>query len=367
MTACACSWSSHRAGSADAFAQLVGLLAHRVRVEHGLDAGELRRQFGDLAGGVDCHGGSLREETGSQISMPRAAQVTRLDIAPSPGRPRRPARPERGQSGSRLAPTRVRIARTATDSVATVNASLSQISVSVCAGPDHRGLVPPGPGRSRCSGVPPEPVTVSTSLVSAACAAYRSSRSAPAGHRAPPVVPGQRGDPVPEPADLQPVGQVEVDLRGLLHRPPVPTWPPRRCRTPSSRAPSPRPGRPGRRARPWRSARSRRSSNPVTSRPASSLGTLAATAAMPSAKKSTVGWMSNGGRRLCSSQRVARSVSFRPSSSTWICTVVSTWPSRASTWAQKSGMSKHVPGDQPGPGDVRDGRPGLLGQPEQRT
>jgi hypothetical protein len=48
--------------------------------------------------------------------------------------------------------------------------------------------------------------------------------------------------------------------------------------------------------------------------------------------------MPNGGRRLASSQRTARSVSFRPSSSIWICTVVSTWPSRASTWAQKSGI-----------------------------
>ncbi len=52
-------------------------------------------------------------------------------------------------------------------------------------------------------------------------------------------------------------------------------------------------------------------------------------------------WMSNGGRRLYSSHRVARSVSLRPSSSRariWMAT--STSPSSASTWAQKPGMSK---------------------------
>ncbi len=49
--------------------------------------------------------------------------------------------------------------------------------------------------------------------------------------------------------------------------------------------------------------------------------------------------MSNGGRRLCSSHRAARSVSLRLSrlSSTW--TEVSTLPSSAWTWVQKPGMS----------------------------
>ena len=51
-------------------------------------------------------------------------------------------------------------------------------------------------------------------------------------------------------------------------------------------------------------------------------------------------WMSNGGRRLCSSHRAARSVSLRPSSSSRIWTEVSTWPSSASTCAQKPAMSK---------------------------
>src|SRR5262249_28027734 len=40
------------------------------------------------------------------------------------------------------------------------------------------------------------------------------------GHGVPPVVPGQRGDPVTQPGDLQPVGQVEVRLGGLLDRAP---------------------------------------------------------------------------------------------------------------------------------------------------
>ena len=50
--------------------------------------------------------------------------------------------------------------------------------------------------------------------------------------------------------------------------------------------------------------------------------------------------MSNEARRLCSSQRAARSASLRPSSVSRIWTEVSTFPSSASTWAQKPGMSK---------------------------
>ena len=49
--------------------------------------------------------------------------------------------------------------------------------------------------------------------------------------------------------------------------------------------------------------------------------------------------MSNGGRRLCSSHRVARSVSLRPSSSRVIWAAMPTWTFRLSTWCQKAGMS----------------------------
>ena len=49
--------------------------------------------------------------------------------------------------------------------------------------------------------------------------------------------------------------------------------------------------------------------------------------------------MSNGGRRLCSSHRTARSVSLRPSSSKVIWAARLTCPSSASTWRQKAGMS----------------------------
>ena len=72
----------------------------------------------------------------------------------------------------------------------------------------------------------------------------------------------------------------------------------------------------------------------------SSLGSPDVTLSTPPAKKSMVAAMSNGGRRLCSSHRVPRSVSLRPSSSmsSWVGT--STWPSSASTWAQNPAMSK---------------------------
>ena len=50
--------------------------------------------------------------------------------------------------------------------------------------------------------------------------------------------------------------------------------------------------------------------------------------------------MSNGDRRLCSSQRAARSVSLRPSSSSEIWVLTSTTPSSWCTWAQNEGMSK---------------------------
>ena len=73
------------------------------------------------------------------------------------------------QSGSVLTATSVLMARTATDSVATVKASLSQISVSVwvarCTADSFRFAQ----AASRSSGLP-GPVTMSTSLASAACA-----------------------------------------------------------------------------------------------------------------------------------------------------------------------------------------------------
>ena len=71
----------------------------------------------------------------------------------------------------------------------------------------------------------------------------------------------------------------------------------------------------------------------------SSLGRPARTVRTPSAKKPTVASMSNGGRRLCSSQRLARSVSLRPSSSIAICGAMPMLPPRPSTWCQKAGMS----------------------------
>src|ERR1022692_5344786 len=101
---------------------------------------------------VDCHGGSLRE----------------TDQAPIP----------LAHAGSVLVATSVRIALTATDRVATLNESLSQISTSVCAALLTTGSFLATQDASRCSGVPGS-VTVSTSLASAACALYRSSRSAP--------------------------------------------------------------------------------------------------------------------------------------------------------------------------------------------
>jgi hypothetical protein len=44
-----------------AIAQGIGFLAHRVRVEDGLHAGESRLERGDLTRPVDCHACSLRE------------------------------------------------------------------------------------------------------------------------------------------------------------------------------------------------------------------------------------------------------------------------------------------------------------------
>ena len=111
---------------------------------------------------------------------------------------------------------------------------------------------------------------------------------------------------------------------------------------------------------------SRRSSNPDRSRPVSSLGRPGRTVSTPSAKNSTVAWMSNGGRRLCSSQRAARSVSLRPSSSSVI------WAADADPGSlqrldlvPEGRHVEHLAGDQPGPGEVRYRRAGLLDQPEQ--
>ena len=84
----------------------------------------------------------------------------------------------RKPSGRELAATRVRMARSATDSVVNVKRSLSQISPSVCAAIATAASLRATQAASRCSGDSPESVTPSTSLVSDACAAYRSSRSA---------------------------------------------------------------------------------------------------------------------------------------------------------------------------------------------
>ena len=89
-----------------------------------------------------------------------------------------------------LVATSVLITRTATDRVVKVNRLLSQISARVAAARETAARVlrlPRGDPVRRAAGCPatatpgqpaPVPPTASTSLVSAACAAYRSSRSA---------------------------------------------------------------------------------------------------------------------------------------------------------------------------------------------
>ena len=79
------------------------------------------------------------------------------------------ARPHIGSNRLPLVVTSVRTARTATDKVATVNALLSQISVSVWLARLTAESLRCTQAASRCSGVP-GPVTLSTSLASAACA-----------------------------------------------------------------------------------------------------------------------------------------------------------------------------------------------------
>ena len=76
--------------------------------------------------------------------------------------------------------TRVRMARRATDKVVNVKRSLSQISPSSWVAMATAASLPDAQAASRSSGVRagPEPLTPSTSRVSDACAAYRSSRSA---------------------------------------------------------------------------------------------------------------------------------------------------------------------------------------------
>jgi NADH-quinone oxidoreductase subunit G len=81
-------------------------------------------------------------------------------------------------SGSELAATRVRMARSATDKVVNVKRSLSQISPRVCAAIPTAASFREAQPASRSSGERAGPLTASTSSVSEACAAYRSSRSA---------------------------------------------------------------------------------------------------------------------------------------------------------------------------------------------
>src|SRR5258707_2670716 len=94
------------------------------------------------------------------------AKPRSVRMAHQPRRRNGPGR-QTGQEGRALEATRVRIARTATDRVATVNASLSQISTSVCAALATAAWFLATHTASRCSGVPVL-VTVSTSLASAA-------------------------------------------------------------------------------------------------------------------------------------------------------------------------------------------------------
>ena len=53
--------------------QAVCFLPHGVRVKDGLHAGEFRRQFRDFAGGIGCHGGSLRQARQSPATAPSTA------------------------------------------------------------------------------------------------------------------------------------------------------------------------------------------------------------------------------------------------------------------------------------------------------
>ena len=81
-------------------------------------------------------------------------------------------------AGSVLVETSVLMVLTATERVATSNTSLSQISTRVRLARATADSFLASQAASRDSGVPGS-VTVSTSLASAACAVYRSSRSAP--------------------------------------------------------------------------------------------------------------------------------------------------------------------------------------------
>ncbi len=116
---------------------------------------------------------------GRYLSCPKA--YASAGVSPDDqiaGRAARWLRPHHWCAGSVLAATRVRMARTATDKVATVNRSVSQISVRVCAARCTADSFRFTHSASRCSGVA-GPVTVRTLAASAACAEYRSSRSAP--------------------------------------------------------------------------------------------------------------------------------------------------------------------------------------------
>ena len=74
---------------------------------------------------------------------------------------------------------------------------------------------------------------------------------------------------------------------------------------------------------PTSTSASRRDSNDSSSRPDISSGSCAITVCTRSRKKSTVAWLSSGGRRLVTSQREQRSTSVRISVRILVCTVAS--------------------------------------------
>ena len=325
VTACACSWSSQSRGRRHAPAG-VGLLAHRLRIEDGFDAGELGRQFRELVRGVgSCHAGKPTRSGPAAIRTPRR-----------PGRP--PGRPRSSPGPFMVSEqperwTRVRTARTATDSVATVKRSLSQISVSVSAARSTAGSFRCTQPASRSSGHPPAPVTIEHVPGQRGVRGVQVVAQRRSGHRVPSVVPGQRDDPVPQPGDLQPVGELEVDLRGLLDRP-------RRSgdlhdveRGVRGNHRGDLFGQLGGDSLPVQAAR--RSSNPAgRCRRAAWEGRT--NGETPGEEVDRLG---DPERRppVTSSQRVARSVSLRPRAASDLH-VVPTGPSMASTWSQKAGM-----------------------------
>jgi hypothetical protein len=66
---------SPQAGVSGPLAQVSGLGLHAARIEHRLDAGELRGQCGDLIGGIGtCHAGKPTRGAQAVIPTPSCAQ-----------------------------------------------------------------------------------------------------------------------------------------------------------------------------------------------------------------------------------------------------------------------------------------------------